>query len=89
MEWRRACERSFLFPLFTLFYYLLLFFTKFYLRVWNGADRIILVEGCGKEREDTLFFYRIVLYIYVQLRTGGRGRYDERAGREKGETRRL
>ena len=82
-EWRRACERSFLLPLFTLFYYLLLFFTKFYLRVRGPADRIILVEGCGKEREDTLFFYRIVLYINVQLRTGA-GRYDERAGKGNG-----
>ena len=71
-----------MFPLFTLFYYLLLFFTKFYLRIWNGADRIILVEGCGKEREDTLFFQS---YRFVQQRTvayrglgarlrGGKGR---------------
>ena len=66
MDWRRACERSFLFPLFTLFDYLLLFFTKFYLRVRDSADRIILVEGCGKEREDTLFFQS---YGSVQKRT--------------------
>ena len=66
-------KRSFLFPLFTLFYYLLHFFTKFYLRIGNSADRIILVKGYGKEREDTLFFNRIEPYRNVQLRTGGRG----------------
>ena len=59
-------KRSFLFPLFTLFDYLLLFFTKFYLRVRGPADSIILVEGCGKEREDTLFFQS---YRFVQQRT--------------------
>ena len=48
------------------FYYVLLFFTKFYLRVRDSADRIILVEGCGKEREDTLFFQS---YRFVQQRT--------------------
>ena len=73
MDWRRACERSFLFPLFTLFYYLLLFFTKFYLRVWNGADRIRMTKELGRSVRTRSFFNRIVLYIYVPLRTGGRG----------------
>ena len=67
-----------MFPLFTLFYYLLLFFTKFYLRVRDPADRIILVEGCGKEREDTLFFsivsFRTETYSCVQ---GGAGMMKE------------
>ena len=45
----------------------------FYLRVPVPADKIILVKEYGKEREDTLFFHRIVLYSSVQLRTGGWG----------------
>ncbi len=81
-------KRSFLFPLFTLFYYLLLFFTMFYLRIGNSADRIILVEGCGKEREDTLFFsivsFRTETYSCVQGAgvTGCKGRKRKRAKRE-------
>ena len=82
-EWRRAYERSFLFPLFTLFYYLLLFFTKFYLRIWNGADRIRMTKGLGRSVRTRSFFQS---YRSVQKRTvayRGQGWQAVRAGKRK------
>ena len=88
-EWRRACERSFLFPLFTLFYYLLLFFTKFTCVYGMGLIGLYLSKGVGRSVRTRSFFNRIVLYSNVQLRTGTGVTGCKGRKRKKGETGRM